>query len=73
MGQTSIWLTHKLLIQSSGEWDESLKKNQDGEFFSRVITNQIKLFFKINHIVYYRDTKLSLSKNKILRIGFINL
>ena len=64
MGQTSIWLTHKLLIQSSGIWDESLKKNQDGEFFSRVITQSNKIIFEDKSIVYYRDTKLSISKNK---------
>ena len=36
MGQTSIWLTPRILIEEAGPWNEELKINQDGEFFSRV-------------------------------------
>ena len=39
MGQTSIWLTHRSLIEKAGKWDENLLLNQDGEFFSRVLLN----------------------------------
>ena len=34
--QTSAWLTPRDLIEKVGLWDESLAKDQDGEFFARV-------------------------------------
>ncbi|RCW90257.1 glycosyltransferase family 2 protein [Winogradskyella arenosi] len=54
MGQTSIWLTPRPLIEKAGEWDEKLLINQDGEFFSRVIlladcikySNLAKVFYR---------------------------
>ena len=52
-------LTHKLLIQSS-EFGMKVLKNQMVNF-SRVITQSNKIILKIT-IVYYRDTKLSISK-----------
>jgi glycosyltransferase involved in cell wall biosynthesis len=54
MGQTSIWLTHKQLIEKSGGWDETLKLNQDGEFFSRVILEAQQIKFSEEAIVFYR-------------------
>lgn len=54
MGQTSIWLTPRELILKTGEWDEKLLINQDGEYFSRVLlladsiqfSNQAKVFYR---------------------------
>ena len=54
MGQTSIWLIHRDLIDASGVWDESLLINQDGEFISRVILNADQIKFSDNGVVYYR-------------------
>jgi glycosyltransferase involved in cell wall biosynthesis len=54
MGQTSIWLTHRSLIEKSGGWNESLKINQDGEFFSRIILASQGVKFSDNALVYYR-------------------
>jgi len=63
MGQTSIWLTPRKLIEKSGKWNESLDKNQDGEFFTRVILHSEKVIFSDKAIVYYRVTgNTSISK-----------
>ncbi len=50
------WLTHRKLIQKAGKWDETLKKNQDGEFFSRVLLNAKRVIMTDNTMVYYRRT-----------------
>ena len=50
------WLTHRKLIQEAGPWDESLKKDQDGEFFSRVVLKTKKVIMADNTMVYYRRT-----------------
>lgn len=53
-GQTSIWLTPKVVHERAGRWDERLLKNQDGEFFCRVILNSKRVIFTDTAIVYYR-------------------
>lgn len=55
MGQTSIWLTHRSLIEKAGKWNESLLLNQDGEFFSRVLLNAKAIKFCEDAKVYYRS------------------
>ncbi|WP_179333440.1 glycosyltransferase family 2 protein [Winogradskyella costae] len=59
MGQTSIWLTHRSIIEKSGKWDESLKINQDGEFFSRVLLVAKQIKFSDKALVYYRKGNCS--------------
>jgi glycosyltransferase involved in cell wall biosynthesis len=54
MGQTSIWLIPREIIKKTGVWDESLSKNQDGEFFCRVLLKVKKIKFCENALVYYR-------------------
>lgn len=39
------YLTPRTLIELSGGWDETLLKNQDGEFFSRVLINAKKVVY----------------------------
>lgn len=39
------YLTPRDLIEKSGGWDESLLKNQDGEFYSRVLINAHKVVY----------------------------
>lgn len=57
------YLVHRSLVEKSGGWNESLRKNQDGEFFSRVILASSKVIFVSKSISYYRmDTPNSLSK-----------
>lgn len=48
------WLFHRELVQQAGPWDESLPKNQDGEYFSRILPLAEKLIFCNNTNVYYR-------------------
>lgn len=55
MGQTAIWLTPRKLIEKAGGWNEELKINQDGEFFSRVLMLASCVVFCDNAKVYYRS------------------
>ncbi|WP_289055250.1 glycosyltransferase family 2 protein [Carboxylicivirga marina] len=55
MAQTSIWLAPRHLIQNAGPWNEALKINQDGEFFSRVVMQADTIKFSANAKVYYRS------------------
>jgi glycosyltransferase involved in cell wall biosynthesis len=55
MGQTSIWLTPRNIIEKTGKWNEKLTINQDGEFFHRVLLNVNSVIFCENAYVYYRS------------------
>ncbi len=58
-----LWLIPRKLIEESGGWDESLVKNQDGEFFSRVVFIASKVLFVVDSIGYYRrDNVNSISR-----------
>lgn len=70
MGQTSVWLTPRGLIEVAGPWDERLSINQDGEFFSRVLLNAKSIRFSERGLVYYRSgnrqsVSQSLSEKKV--------
>jgi glycosyltransferase involved in cell wall biosynthesis len=54
MGQTSMWFAHRDLIAKAELWNEGLLKNQDGEFFCRVLLNSKSLIYNDEAIVYYR-------------------
>lgn len=62
-GQTSIWLTHRSIIEKAGPWNEKLTKNQDGEFFCRVLLNAKSIKYCDQALVYYRHTFTSLSNS----------
>ncbi len=65
MGQTSIWLAPRKLIEKAGPWDERLTINQDGEFFSRVILHAKAVKLSNDARVYYRSgLKESISQQK---------
>jgi len=49
-----IWLTPRTLIEEAGSWNEELRINQDGEFFSRVLPRADKIAFCSETEVYYR-------------------
>ena len=49
------WLTPRLLVEAAGPWDESLQKNQDGEFFARVLARASKVAFCPGAWGYYRS------------------
>jgi len=48
------WLISKSLHLKVGKWNESLIRNQDGEFFARVAYAANKIIFVQSSIVYYR-------------------
>ena len=54
MVQTSAWLTPRELIHKAGLWDESLHKDQDGEFFCRVVMQSEGIVYAPNSLNYYR-------------------
>lgn len=55
MAQTGSWLTPRKLIENSGPWNETLKINQDGEFFCRVLLHAKSIKFYKEAKVYYRS------------------
>ena len=67
MGQTSVWLAHREIIEKAGKWNESLTINQDGEFFTRVLLNSKSIKFCKDAFVFYRSgdkTRISYTTNK---------
>jgi len=60
---THLWLVPRFLVSQSGGWDESLVRNQDGEFFARIIMKSTTVLFVVESIGYYRkDNENSISK-----------
>ncbi len=65
MGQTGIWLVSKQLVAEVNGFDESLAKNQDGDFFTKILLRAQSIEFCEEAMVYYRDrTNNSVSKSK---------
>lgn len=54
MFETACYLISRELAEKAGPWEESLKKNQDGEYFSRVLINGSKVLFCPEAKLYYR-------------------
>ncbi|WP_317231435.1 glycosyltransferase family 2 protein [Subsaxibacter sp. CAU 1640] len=54
MVQTSAWLTPRNLVEKAGPWDENLSKDQDGEFFCRVVSHANQVIYVPNILNYYR-------------------
>lgn len=63
-GQTGIWLTPKKLIEQAGKWDETLKVNQDGEYFFRVLLKSKGVKFTDNAYLFYRREITTSISNK---------
>ena len=49
-----VFLVSKELIEISGNWNEELTMNDDGEFLFRVLSNSKKILFTDNTYVMYR-------------------
>ncbi len=62
-----MWLSPRKLIEESGGWDESLVKNQDGEFFARVVFKASQVFFVEKSIGYYRRDNLKSISRQVSR------
>lgn len=59
----SSYLVPRKLVEIVGGWDERVLKNQDGEFFSRVLMAADKVYHTANAKFYYRTGEyLSVSK-----------
>lgn len=54
MVQTSAWLTPRALIEKAGFWDETLSKDQDGEYFCRVVMASDGVCYAPDVFNYYR-------------------
>ena len=54
MYETACYLLSRTLALKAGKWDESLRKNQDGEYFSRVLMFATKALFCPEAKLYYR-------------------
>lgn len=52
--QTGVWLTPRSIIYKTGGWDETLKVNQDGEYFFRVLLNSKGVKFSNDSYTFYR-------------------
>lgn len=50
----SSYLVPRKLIEKVGGWDESILKNQDGEFFARVLLECVKIYHTEKAKFYYR-------------------
>jgi hypothetical protein len=65
MSMTACWLTPRKLIEKAGLWKVDLKRNQDGEFFSRIISYSEEVLFCPDAKVFYRSGMItSISANK---------
>ena len=57
------YLTPRSLVEKSGGWDESLQKNQDGDFFARILENAGEVVFVPNEGQIWRVRANSISHN----------
>lgn len=64
---THLWLVPRVLVAESGGWDESLARNQDGDFFARVVMKSRKIVFMKESIGYYRKDNENSISNQISR------
>jgi glycosyltransferase involved in cell wall biosynthesis len=59
MFAASCYLVSRQLVQQAGPWNEELKKNQDGDFFVRVLMHARSVYFCDKAKVYYRTGSYS--------------
>lgn len=57
----SCYLTPRYLIELVGGWNENLKKNQDGDFFAKVLEQTDKVIFVDSEYVLWRYVSGSIS------------
>jgi hypothetical protein len=63
--QTATWLVNRKLAEAAGPWDTRLVRDNDGEYFCRVILASDQIRFVPNARVYYRVT----SSKRVSYIG----
>ncbi|WPP52903.1 glycosyltransferase family 2 protein [Catalinimonas niigatensis] len=60
---TGMWLLPRKLVEKTHGWDEKVRINNDGEYFSRIILHSKGIVFCPEAIFYYRrDVPMSVSK-----------
>jgi glycosyltransferase involved in cell wall biosynthesis len=59
MMSNSSWLVSRWLTDQAGPWDERLVRNQDGEYFSRILSHSNHVKFVPDAFCYYRLANLS--------------
>jgi glycosyltransferase involved in cell wall biosynthesis len=60
----SVWLVSRNVTERAGPWDERLLRNQDGEYFFRVVAESLLVKFVPESFGYYRKANLgSVSSN----------
>lgn len=65
MAPTIVWLAPKNVLVKAGKWNEELLKNQDGEYFCRVILNSSKILYSYDAKAYYRTNPNGITHSKI--------
>ena len=66
MFAVTCYLVPRQLISLVGKWDEQLTKNQDGDFFCRVLSKTSKVLFCKSPQFYYRRGHFSVSTQNSL-------
>jgi hypothetical protein len=58
------WLVSRELTEAAGPWDERLQRNQDGEYFTRIVAASERVkFVASSHCYYRRLNQASISMN----------
>ncbi|WP_103027259.1 glycosyltransferase family 2 protein [Salinibacter altiplanensis] len=55
MVQTGAWLVPRDVAEEAGPWDEQLTRDQDGEYFTRVVLTSSGIQYVGEGCVYYRN------------------
>jgi len=55
----AAWLVSRKLTEMSGQWDERLSYNDDGEYFCRIVASSKVVRFHPGAVSYYRGGNLS--------------
>jgi hypothetical protein len=72
MVQTGAWLVPRPVAEEAGSWDERITRDQDGEYFTRVVLSGDAVHYVSNGCVYYRqyaETARRVSK-RVTKSGF---
>ena len=59
MNQPRVWLIHRNIIEKAGLWDETLVRNQDGEYIFRTLSNSSFIKYTQEEKLYYRKSNPS--------------
>lgn len=59
MTQPGVWLIHRNIIEKAGLWDETLVRNQDGEYIFHTVSNSSFIKYTQEAKLYYRKSNPS--------------